>query len=134
MSLVRDRFWIDPSGLDAARAAHRAQVFRAMVREVTAGVDGRSTIALLREAATGKDGLADELSDLYGSELPGTFTVVYESWQGVTRNDFVTRAAYVDGECVCLLSAGQSLSDPEPHVDSIWISLAEFQALGELAA
>ena len=26
MSLVRDRFWIDPSGLDAARAAHRAQV------------------------------------------------------------------------------------------------------------
>lgn len=135
MSLVRDRYWIDPKGLDAARAELRASVFRAIVREVVAGADGRATVALLREAATGQEGLAEDLTDLFGSDLPGTFTVVYESWQGVTRNDFVTRAAYHDpeSEAVCLLSASQCLEDPEPHVDSIWLSLSEFRALGELA-
>lgn len=135
MSLVRDRFWIDPAGLDAARLEHRRQVFAAIVRDVLAGADGRSTAALLREVATGKEGLADELADLYASDLAGKFSIISEGWQGHTRNDFVVRAAYLDpeSEAVCLLSAGQCLGDAEAHVDSIWIGLAEFRAIGELA-
>lgn len=141
MSLVRDKYWIDPKGLDAERAELRSSLFRAMAREVVAGVDGRATVVALREAARAEDGgdpeeclaRVDETADFLASELPGKFTVVTESWQGRDRSDFHAFATYIDGDTVCLLYAGQEIGDGDPHVDSIWISMAEFRAMADLA-
>lgn len=133
MSLVKDRFYVDPVTLDSERAAVRSRVLAEMLRSVAAGVSGEVGSALVLDVRSGMP--PDEVlrrscerADFVASQLPGKWTILNEGWQG---GSFVARGAYSHEEVVVLVSGdGDSSSDIE--VDTMWFDVTTLRALGTL--
>lgn len=116
------------------RTAVRACVLAAMGRRVATGSDSSALRALLR---TGNVRVAREVEELSASALPGTWTILSETWE--CRGSYYTaRALYRDEHCAALVSgAGELQAHPgggpaAEDPDVVWLSHHDLARIAEV--